>query len=104
MIGSIEVEDRGGKTWIADKGNRNEVVFLAMDSTGLKPTTRGDWMGEKWNVRRGHIKVHVVVDSETKKIYAVSITDDTKGDAPEFARLLDEAIRALPKGLKKRSS
>jgi len=39
-----------------------------------------DWMGNKWNIRRGFIKMHVMVDSKTKKIYAVSVTDDSHGD------------------------
>ena len=67
-------------------------MFLAGDSTGLKPTSRGDWMGEKWKIRRGFIKLYVMVDSNTKKIYAVSITDDKTGDAPEFEKLLSEAL------------
>ncbi len=24
---------------------------------------QGDWMGEKWNVKRGFIKLHIMVDS-----------------------------------------
>ena len=71
------------------------MVFLAGDSTGLKPTSRGggcDWMGEKWKIRRGFVKLHVMVDSQTKKIYAVSITDEKSGDTSEFKKLLSEAL------------
>jgi len=52
-------------------------------------------MGAKWNIRRGFIKMHVMVDSKTKKIYAVSVTDDSHGDAPEFNKLLDEALQNI---------
>ena len=54
-------------------------------------------MDAKWNIRRGFIKMHVMVDSITKKIYAVSITNDKAGDVPEFKKLLDEALQNIKK-------
>jgi hypothetical protein len=83
------------RVWFSDGKTKTEIVFLAGDSTGLKPTSRGDWMGEKWNVKRGFIKLHIMVDSNTKKIYAVSVTDEKSGDAPEFKKILDEALQNI---------
>jgi hypothetical protein len=94
-INKISLEENDGKSWFVDGKTKTEIVFLAGDSTGLKPTSRGDWMGTKWNIRRGFIKMHIMVDSKTKKIYAVSITDDKTGDAPEFKKLLDEALQNI---------
>ncbi len=94
-INKIRIEDSDGKTWFTDGKTKTEVVFLAGDSTGLKPTSRGDWMGDKWNVRRGFIKLHVMVDSKTKKIYAATITDEKTGDAPQFKKLVDEAMQNI---------
>ncbi|MBA4718970.1 MAG: IS5 family transposase [Nitrosopumilus sp.] len=91
-INKISLEDNNGSSWFSDGKTKTEIVFLAGDSTGLKPTSRGDWMGEKWNIKRGFIKLHIMVDSKTKKIYAVSITDEKSGDAPEFEKLLSEAL------------
>jgi hypothetical protein len=96
-INKIKLEENNGKSWFADGKTKTEIVFLAGDSTGLKPTSRGDWMGNKWKIRRGFIKMHVMVDSKTKKIYAVSVTDDSCGDAPEFKKLLDEALQNIEK-------
>jgi len=39
--------------------------------------------------------MHVMVDAKTKKIYAVSITDDKTGDAPEFEKLLSESLKNI---------
>ena len=94
-INKIKLEECNGKSWFADGKTKTEIVFLVGDSTGLKPTSRGDWMGIKWNIRRGFIKMHIMVDSNTKKIYAVSITDDKAGDAPEFKKLLGEALQNI---------
>ena len=94
-INKITLEENNGKSWFVDGKNKTEIVFLAGDSTGLKPTSRGDWMDAKWNIRHGFIKMHIMVDSRTKKIYAVSVTNDKVGDAPEFKKLLDEAIHNI---------
>ena len=72
--------------------HENRVSLFAFDSTGLKPTNRGDWMTEKWGTRRGFIKLHVGVDTRTKKIYAVVITDDKCGDSPQFEELVGQAF------------
>ena len=53
----------------------NEIV-VAVDSTGMKVTSRGDWMREKHGVeRKGWIKVHIVVDVETRRPITFEITD-----------------------------
>lgn len=91
-INKISLEDESDKSWFSDGTAKKEIVFLSGDSTGLKPTSRGDWMGQKWDVKRGFIKMHIMVDSDTKKIYAVSITDEKSGDAAEFKKLLSDAL------------
>ena len=71
-INKIDLEKNNKTTWFIDGKNKVEIMFLAGDSTGLKPTSSGDWLRNKWGIRRGFIKMHVIVDSNTKKIYAVS--------------------------------
>ena len=78
--------------WFSDGNAKTEISLFSMDSTGLKPTIRGDWMAAKWGVRRGFIKLHVGVDTKTKKIYAVVITDDKCGDSPQFEELVEQAF------------
>ena len=45
-------------------------IILALDSSGLKVTNRGDWIRKIWKVRRGWIKVHIGVDAKSKKLLA----------------------------------
>ena len=69
----------------------NDIV-VALDSTGIKVTNRGDWMREKHGVeRRGWIKVHVVVDVKTRKPITFAITDEKTADH-EMAKPLLENI------------
>ncbi len=48
-------------------------IIIAIDSTGIKVTNRGQWMNKKWNVRRkkkGYLKIHVAVDiKRPRKFY-----------------------------------
>ena len=67
-------------------------VCLAVDSTGLKQHNRGEWIRQKWKVKRGFVKMHVLVDVDTKKILAIRVTDDRTGDLPMFIPLLDDAL------------
>ena len=85
-------KDGTASVWFSDGGTKAEIKLFAFDSTGLKPTNRGDWMTKKWGTRRGFIKLHVGVDARTKKIYAVAITDDKCGDSPQFEGLVEQAL------------
>jgi len=69
----------------------NDIV-VAVDSTGMKVTNRGDWMREKHGVeRRGWIKLHIAVDVETRKPVTFEITDERTADH-EMAKPLLEKI------------
>jgi len=62
--------------------NKRKIV-VAVDSTGIKVTNRGDWMRKKWwrKERKGWIKVHIAVDVETKELVSMEITDEKVGDS-----------------------
>ena len=78
-------KDGTASVWFSDGGTKAEIKLFAFDSTGLKPTNRGDWMTEKWGTRRGfHKDCMSAWMPRTKKIYAVAITDDKCGDSPQF--------------------
>jgi len=51
-------------------------LIVAIDSTGMKVTNRGEWIRHKWKTSKGWIKVHIAVDVKTKKLLALEITDE----------------------------
>ncbi len=58
----------------------NDAV-VAVDSTGIKVTNRGDWMHEKHGTqRRGWLKVHVAVDVESKRLLSLEVTEENISD------------------------
>lgn len=68
----------------------NDIV-VAVDSTGLKVTNRGDWMREKHGIeRKGWIKVHIAVDVETRRPITFEITDERVTDQEMVEPLLKD--------------
>jgi hypothetical protein len=60
-----------------DKVPKDEYLIIAIDSTGIKVTNMGQWMQDKWNVKKkGYLKIHVAVNVKTKKILTMRITDE----------------------------
>ncbi len=63
-------------------------VTVAVDPSGIKVSNRGEWVCKKWKVKRGFIKVHIVVDTETKQNLALEVTREEVGDGRVFGRLV----------------
>ena len=92
-MGRLDVStDQGGVITVSDPKHPR---ILAADATGLKQHNRGEWMGKKWRVKRGFVKLHVMVDTQTMKIVALSVTDESVGDVTEFRSLLGQSMDAI---------
>jgi Tfp pilus assembly protein FimT len=81
-----------------------DVITIAVDSTGIKVTNRGEWIREKWNnnddnnnnnndkKRRGFIKIHVAVNVRTKKILSMEVTKEDVYDGKMLKKLVDNVV------------
>lgn len=65
-------------------------VIIAVDSTGIKVTNHGERMREKWRVRRGWIKVHVMIGVKTNQILGLEVPDESVQDDTPCIPLLDQ--------------
>ncbi len=85
----IKIKDVDNK----DKDFEEEYITIAIDSTGIKVTNRGQWMQDKWNVNnknKGYLKIHVAVNVKSKKILTMKVTDEHVHDSkvlPEWLRI-----------------
>ena len=70
-------------------------IRLAIDGSGLIPSTRGEWIRHVWKVKRGFIRLSILVDVNTKMVLAFAITDESVGESPRLSTLLDEALEKL---------
>ena len=78
----------------------NDDLIIAIDSTGIKITNRGQWMNDKWNTqnkskskkKKGYLKIHVAVDIKTKEILALEVTDEKIHDGKEMKALVERVL------------
>jgi len=68
-------------------------VTTAVDSTGIKVSNRGEWVRQKWAVKRGFIKVHLAVDVKTGKILSMQVTKDDVHDRRMLVPLVERHRR-----------
>ena len=65
---------------------------IAIDSTGIKVTNRGDWKRKKHgNERMGYIKLHAAVNPATGLVTGLTITEENVHDSQEFSNLLEQS-------------
>lgn len=78
-----------------DNDNDNSDVVIAIDSTGIKVTNRGQWQTDKWNIRKkGYLKIHVAVNVKTKEILSLEVTDEKVHDAKIMDKLVEHILKS----------
>ena len=63
---------------------------IAIDSTGLKVTNRGEWIRHKRKVKRGYLKIHIAVDIKRKRILSLDVTSEQVHDSQVLPVLIDD--------------
>jgi len=72
------------------KSNLHDDNFvIAIDSTGIKVSKRGEWIRHKWNVKRGYLKIHVAVDIKKKRILSLDVSSEEVHDVKVLPKLVD---------------
>ena len=51
-------------------------------------------MQDKWNVRKGYLKIHIVVDTKSKKVLFVQVTDEHVHDSKALPELVENIIKS----------
>lgn len=75
-----------------------DYIILAVDSTGIKVTNRGQWMADKWGLgkKKGYLKIHVAVNIKTKEILALDVTDEKTHDGKIMKKLVENVLKITP--------
>ena len=83
-----------GSSINSNKCNIDDLI-IAIDSTGIKITNRGQWMQDKWNIqnkKKGYLKIHVAVNVKTKEILALKVTDEKVHDGKQMKALVEHVL------------
>ncbi len=75
---------------------KDEYIVIAIDSTGIKVTNRGQWMQDKWHIKnkKGYLKIHVAVNVKSKKILSMKVTDEHVHDSKALSELVKNIIES----------
>src|SRR6476469_4855192 len=74
--------------------SKHEYLIIAIDSTGIKVTNRGQWIRDKWGIRKGYLKIHIAVDIKSKKILSMKVTDEHVHDSKMLPELVQNIIKS----------
>ena len=73
-----------------NNNNNDDYFVIAVDSTGIMVTNRGEWIRHKWNVKRGYLKIHVAVDIKKREIISLDVTSEQVHDGKVLSELIDD--------------
>jgi IS5 family transposase len=75
---------------------QHEYLIIAIDSTSIKVTNRGQWLRDKWQVKnkKGYLKIHIAVDVRSKKILSMKVTDEHVHDSKVLPELVENVMKS----------
>jgi IS5 family transposase len=68
----------------------DDYFVIAIDSTGIKISNRGEWIRHKWNIKRGYLKIHIAVDIMKKRILSLQVTSEQVHDGKVLSELIED--------------
>ena len=69
-------------------------IVIAIDSTGIKVTNRGQYQRDRWNIRKkGYLKIHIAANVKTKEILSLEVTDEKVHDAKVMDKLVENILK-----------
>ena len=75
--------------------SKSGMIRLVVDSSGLRQHNCGSWIAKKWKTKRGFVKIHFLIDADTKKVLGLKVTDESVGDPTVFQEMFDDVLRML---------
>jgi Transposase DDE domain len=90
-INKLDIKIKDNKS---NKEFEYDYLIIAIDSTGIKVTNRGQWIRDKWGIRKGYLKIHIAVDIKSKKILSMKVTDEHIHDSKMLPELIQSIIKS----------
>jgi Transposase DDE domain len=80
----------------ADDDDGDGDIVIAIDSTGIKVTNRGQWLRDRWNIRKkGYLKIHIAANVKTKEILSLEVTDEkVHDDGKVMVKLVENILKS----------
>jgi Transposase DDE domain len=93
-LSRLDIDSSSSRIEDDDDDDYGDIV-IAIDSTGIKVTNRGQWLRDKWNIRKkGYLKIHVAVNVKTKEILSLEVTDEKVHDGKVMDKLVERILKS----------
>ena len=96
-LSTLDIDNNSSSGRIEDDDDDDGDIVIAIDSTGIKITNRGQYQRDKWNIRKkGHLKIHVAANVKTKEmILSLEVTDKkVHDDGKVMVKLVERFLKS----------
>jgi len=95
-INKLNIQINNNNNNNKNKVSKDEYLIIAIDSTGIKVTNRGQWMRDKWHIKnkKGYLKIHGAVNVKSKKILSMKVTYEHVHDSKALLELVANTIES----------
>jgi Transposase DDE domain len=95
-LSTLDIDNNNSSSGrIEDYDDDDGDIVIAIDSTGIKVTNRGQYQRDRWNIRKkGYLKIHIAVNVKTKEILSLEVTDEKVHDD---AKVMDKLVENILK-------
>ena len=91
----INAQDASIAESLSDIECSDAAISLVPDGTGLTPATRSEYVRVVHRLRRGFLRLTIMINKETLEIVSFRLTDDSVGEPAVFEDLLHDALANL---------
>ena len=88
----INAQDASVRDSLSDVACEDVAIHLVPDGTGLTPAARSEYVRVVHRLRRGFLRLTIMINKETLEIVSFRLTDDTVGEPTVFEDLLHDAL------------
>lgn len=91
----INAQDESIREGLSDVACGDVAIGLVPDGTGLAPAARSEYVRVVHRLRRGFLRLTIMISKETLEIVAFELTEDTVGEPTVFESLLENALKNI---------
>ena len=91
----VSAQDASIRESLSDVSCGDVAISLVPDGTGITPATRSEYVRVVHKLRRGFLRLTIMINKETLEIVAFRLTDDSVGESSVFEALLHDALENM---------
>ena len=91
----VNAQDESIREGLSDVACGDVAICLVPDGTGVTPAARSEYVRVVHRLRRGFLRLTIMISRETLEIVAFELTKETVGEPTVFESLLENALRNM---------